>query len=50
VLDFKRELLRMLSIGTGWDVHKLDADMQRPLYMRPKVGGPAWRARGRGRP
>jgi hypothetical protein len=37
VLDFKRELLRMLSIGTGWDVHKLDADMQRPLYMRPKV-------------
>jgi len=38
VLDFKRELLRMLSIGTGWDVHKLDADMQRPLYMRPKVG------------
>ncbi|GBG00029.1 ATP-dependent Clp protease proteolytic subunit [Raphidocelis subcapitata] len=36
VLDFKRELLRMLSIGTGWDVHKLDADMQRPLYMRPK--------------
>jgi hypothetical protein len=27
----------MLSIGTGWDVHKLDADMQRPLYMRPKV-------------
>lgn len=36
VLDFKRELLRMLSIGTGWDVNKLDADMQRPLYMRPK--------------
>lgn len=36
VLDFKRELLRVLSIGTGWDVHKLDADMQRPLYMRPK--------------
>lgn len=35
VLDFKRELLRVLSIGTGWDVHKLDCDMQRPLYMRP---------------
>ena len=25
VLDFKRELLRMLSIGTGWSVEKLDA-------------------------
>lgn len=36
VLDFKRELLRMLSIGTGWDVEKLDKDMQRPLYMRPR--------------
>ena len=36
VLDYKRELLRTLSIGTGWDVHKLDADMSRPLYMRPQ--------------
>ncbi|KAG1656532.1 hypothetical protein FOA52_005558 [Chlamydomonas sp. UWO 241] len=36
VLDYKRELLRMLSLGTGWDVEKLDADMQRPLYMRPQ--------------
>eukprot|EP00200_Dunaliella_tertiolecta_P005738 CAMPEP_0202357456 /NCGR_PEP_ID=MMETSP1126-20121109/11476_1 /ASSEMBLY_ACC=CAM_ASM_000457 /TAXON_ID=3047 /ORGANISM="Dunaliella tertiolecta, Strain CCMP1320" /LENGTH=384 /DNA_ID=CAMNT_0048950341 /DNA_START=258 /DNA_END=1412 /DNA_ORIENTATION=- len=36
VLDYKRELLRMLSIGTGWPVGKLDADMQRPLYMRPQ--------------
>lgn len=36
VLDYKRELLRMLSVGTGWGVEKLDADMQRPLYMRPK--------------
>lgn len=35
VLDFKRDLLRMLSIGTGWPVEKLDQDMQRPLYMRP---------------
>eukprot|EP00798_Chlamydomonas_sp_ICE-L_P031489 gene31489-6675_t len=35
VLDYKRDLLRMLSIGTGWSVEKLDADMQRPLYMRP---------------
>ena len=25
VLDYKRELLRMLSIGTGWGVDKLDA-------------------------
>lgn len=24
VLDYKRELLRMLSIGTGWNVEKLD--------------------------
>ena len=24
VLDYKRELLRMLSIGTGWGVDKLD--------------------------
>lgn len=24
VLDYKRELLRMLSIGTGWPVGKLD--------------------------
>jgi ATP-dependent Clp protease protease subunit len=39
VLDYKRELLRMLSLGTGWDVEKLDYDMQRPLYMRPVVGG-----------
>lgn len=37
VLDYKRDLLRMLSVGTGWDVAKLDADMQRPLYMRPQV-------------
>lgn len=29
VLDFKRELLRMLSIGTGWSVEKLDAVRQR---------------------
>lgn len=36
VLDYKRDLLRMLSIGTGWPVEKLDADMQRPLYMRPR--------------
>ncbi|KAL6753453.1 ClpP/crotonase-like domain-containing protein [Haematococcus lacustris] len=36
VLDYKREYLRMLSIGTGWPVDKLDADMQRPLYMRPQ--------------
>jgi hypothetical protein len=35
VLDYKRDYLRMLSIGTGWGVEKLDADMQRPLYMRP---------------
>lgn len=28
VLDFKRELLRMLSIGTGWSVEKLDAVRQ----------------------
>lgn len=38
VLDYKRELLRCLSIATGWGVDKLDADMQRPLYMRPQVG------------
>lgn len=25
VLDYKRELLRMMSIGTGWPVGKLDA-------------------------
>lgn len=25
ILDYKRELLRMLSIGTGWNVEKLDA-------------------------
>lgn len=37
VLDFKRELLRMLSIGTGWSVEKLDA-----------VRGPC-RGRGGGR-
>jgi hypothetical protein len=37
VLDYKRELLRCLSIATGWGVDKLDADMQRPLYMRPQV-------------
>jgi hypothetical protein len=24
VLDYKRDLLRMLSIGTGWSVDKLD--------------------------
>ncbi|KAG2496818.1 hypothetical protein HYH03_005224 [Edaphochlamys debaryana] len=36
VLDYKRELLRMLSVGTGLPVTKLDADMQRPLYMRPR--------------
>lgn len=36
VLDYKRELLRCLSIGTGLPVEKLDADMQRPLYMRPR--------------
>lgn len=36
VLDFKREYLRFLSIATGWDVEKLDADMQRPLYLRPE--------------
>ncbi|KAF6260078.1 inactive subunit of chloroplast ClpP complex [Scenedesmus sp. NREL 46B-D3] len=36
VLDYKRELLRCLSIATGWGVDKLDADMQRPLYMRPQ--------------
>ncbi|EFJ48165.1 hypothetical protein VOLCADRAFT_74777 [Volvox carteri f. nagariensis] len=36
VLDYKRELLRMMSIGTGLPVDKLDADMQRPLYMRPR--------------
>lgn len=36
VLDFKREYLRFLSIATGWAVDKLDADMQRPLYMRPE--------------
>lgn len=35
VLDYKRDLLRLLSIGTGWNVEKLDSDMQRPLYMRP---------------
>lgn len=37
VLDYKRELLRCLSIATGWGVDKLDTDMQRPLYMRPLV-------------
>lgn len=37
VLDYKRELLRCLSLATGWGVDKLDADMQRPLYMRPQV-------------
>jgi len=37
VLDYKRELLRCLSLVTGWGVDKLDADMQRPLYMRPQV-------------
>lgn len=36
VLDYKRELLRMMSLGTGWGVDKLDMDMQRPLYMRPQ--------------
>jgi hypothetical protein len=36
VLGFKRELLRALSLATGWPVEKLDADMQRPLYMRPE--------------
>lgn len=36
VLDYKRELLRCLSLVTGWGVDKLDADMQRPLYMRPQ--------------
>lgn len=36
VLDYKRDLLRTLSVGTGWPVEKLDADMQRPLYMRPQ--------------
>ncbi|KAG2440735.1 hypothetical protein HXX76_003592 [Chlamydomonas incerta] len=36
VLDYKRELLRMFSLGTGLPVDKLDADMQRPLYMRPR--------------
>ncbi|GLC52457.1 hypothetical protein PLESTB_000631200 [Pleodorina starrii] len=36
VLDYKRELLRMMSIGTGLPVEKLDEDMQRPLYMRPR--------------
>jgi len=36
VLGFKRELLRCLSLATGWPVDKLDADMQRPLYMRPE--------------
>lgn len=40
VLDYKRELLRCLSIATGWGVDKLDADMQRSLYMRPQVSGP----------
>lgn len=39
VLDYKRELLRCLSIATGWGVDKLDFDMQRPLYMRPQVSG-----------
>lgn len=24
VLDYKRELLRLLSVGTGWSVDKLD--------------------------
>jgi hypothetical protein len=24
VLDYKRDLLRMMSIGTGWPVEKLD--------------------------
>lgn len=45
VLDYKRELLRCLSLATGWGVDKLDADMQRPLYMRPQVGvvgGAGW--------
>ncbi len=37
VLDYKRDYLRLLSIATGWEVDKLDADMQRPLYMRPQV-------------
>jgi hypothetical protein len=32
VLDFKRELLRMLSIGTGWSVDKLDE--ARSIYGR----------------
>ncbi len=39
MLDYKREYLRMLSIATGWNVDKLDYDMQRPLYMRPQVLG-----------
>lgn len=37
VLDYKREYLRILSVGTGLPVDKLDYDMQRPLYMRPQV-------------
>lgn len=42
VLDYKRELLRCLSLATGWGVDKLDADMQRPLYMRPQVRAAGW--------
>ncbi len=39
VLDYKRELLRMLSVGTGLPVDKLDA-------VRP-AGGAGWRSGGR---
>ena len=40
VLDYKRDLLRMLSIGTGWSVDKLDQvrEDQRPVASRASSG------------
>ena len=37
VLDYKRDLLRMMSIGTGWSVEKLD---QVGGGWKPSGGGP----------
>lgn len=36
VLNQKQALLKILSTTTGHSTEKLDKDMQRPLYMRPK--------------
>lgn len=38
VLDYKRDLLRMLSIGTGWPVAKLDQVRKAP----GRAGSGAW--------